>query len=87
MLQYIKKYIIFAVLAIVCMFGEVFMDLYQPELMSRIVDEGVLGIGNGGISNLNIIITVGVLMAVITFAGGLCEVRIEFTPISIIFKS
>ena len=48
------------------------MDLYQPELMSRIVDEGVLGIGNGGISNLNIIITVGVLMAVITFAGGLC---------------
>ena len=72
MFQYIKKYLLFAILAIACMFGEVFMDLYQPELMSRIVDEGVLGIGNGGVSNLNIIMTVGLLMAVITFAGGLC---------------
>ena len=72
MFQYIKKYLLFAIGAIACMFGEVFMDLYQPELMSRIVDEGVLGIGNGGVSNLSVIMTVGLLMAVITFAGGLC---------------
>lgn len=72
MFQYIKKYILFAVLAIICMFGEVFMDLYQPELMRRIVDEGVLGISNGGVSDLKIILTVGILMAVVTFIGGLC---------------
>ena len=72
MFHYIKKYLIYAVLAIVCMFGEVFMDLYQPELMSRIVDEGVLGIGNGGVSNLEVILMVGLMMAVITFIGGLC---------------
>lgn len=72
MFRYIVKYLIFAFLAIVCMFGEVFMDLYQPELMSRIVDEGVLGIGNGGVSNLEVILFTGLLMAVITFLGGLC---------------
>ena len=72
MFPYIKKYLIFAVLAVACMFGEVFMDLYQPELMSRIVDEGVLGIGNGGVSNLEVILLVGLMMAVITFIGGLC---------------
>jgi len=70
--RYIKKYLIFAILAVVCMFGEVFMDLYQPELMSRIVDEGVLGIGSGGVSNLEVILVVGLMMAVITFLGGLC---------------
>ncbi len=48
------------------------MDLYQPELMSRIVDEGVLGIGNGGVSNLEVILFTGLLMAIITFVGGLC---------------
>ncbi|MBE5955672.1 MAG: ABC transporter ATP-binding protein [Lachnospiraceae bacterium] len=72
MFRYIKKYLIFAILAVVCMFGEVFMDLYQPELMSRIVDEGVLGIGSGGVSNLEVILVVGLMMAVITFLGGLC---------------
>lgn len=72
MFRYIKKYLIFAILAILCMLGEVFMDLFQPELMSQIVDEGVLGIGNGGVSNLEVIVTVGILMAVVTFVGGLC---------------
>lgn len=35
------------------MIGEVSMDLLQPELMSRIIDDGVLGLNNGGVGNLN----------------------------------
>ena len=30
------------------MVGEVLMDLIQPGIMSRIVDDGVLGMNNGG---------------------------------------
>lgn len=43
MWKYIKKYLLFVMAAAVCMILEVTMDLLQPELMSRIVDEGVLG--------------------------------------------
>lgn len=42
MLRYLKKYWFFAFLAPLFMVGEVLMDLYQPRLMSIIVDEGVL---------------------------------------------
>ena len=38
-----KRIIVFA--AALFMLGEVLMDLLQPNLMRRIVDEGVLGIG------------------------------------------
>lgn len=41
MWKYIKKYLHFAVLAAMFMVGEVLMDLFQPEIMSNIVDEGV----------------------------------------------
>lgn len=41
------------------MIGEVSMDLLQPELMSRIIDDGVLGLNNGGVGNLNTVITIG----------------------------
>ena len=36
--KYLKKYWIFALLAPLCMIGEVSMDLLQPQLMSTIVD-------------------------------------------------
>ena len=49
MLKYLKKYWFFALLAPVFMIGEVSMDLLQPELMSRIIDDGVLGLNNGGV--------------------------------------
>lgn len=52
MLKYLKKYWFFALLAPVFMIGEVSMDLLQPELMSRIIDDGVLGLNNGGVGNL-----------------------------------
>lgn len=59
MLKYLKKYWFFALLAPVFMIGEVSMDLLQPELMSRIIDDGVLGLNNGGVGNLNTVITIG----------------------------
>ena len=39
MLKYLKKYWFFALLAPIFMIGEVSMDLLQPELMSRIIDD------------------------------------------------
>ena len=62
MLKYLKKYWFFALLAPVFMIGEVSMDLLQPELMSRIIDDGVLGLNNGGVGNLNTVITIGLKM-------------------------
>ena len=52
MWKYVKKYLPFAVLAALAMVGEVLADLFQPELMSKIVDEGVLGLGQGGTGNM-----------------------------------
>lgn len=72
MVKYGKRHLVFAFFAILCMFGEVAFDLLQPELMSRIVDEGVLGISNGGVSDLTVIVQVGLFMAVVTFLGGIC---------------
>lgn len=48
MWKYIRRYLLFAILAGIFMIGEVSMDLIQPGIMSRIVDDGVLGINNNG---------------------------------------
>ena len=74
MLKYLKKYWFFALLAPIFMIGEVSMDLLQPELMSRIIDDGVLGINNGGVGNLNTVITIGLKMIGFVALGGICGV-------------
>lgn len=74
MLKYLKKYWFFAMLAPIFMIGEVSMDLLQPELMSRIIDDGVLGINNGGVGNLNTVITIGLKMVGFVALGGICGV-------------
>lgn len=71
MWKYVKRYLFFAVLAGLCMAGEVIMDLLQPELMGRIVDDGVLGIHNNGVGDLHLILTVGLTMIVLVILGGL----------------
>ena len=43
MWNYVKRYLLYAALAALFMVGEVSMDLVQPEIMSRIVYEGLLG--------------------------------------------
>lgn len=72
MWKYVKKYLHFAVMAAMFMFLEVLMDLLQPEIMSRIVDEGVLGVQNNGVGNLYLIWTLGLKMIVLVIFGGLC---------------
>lgn len=72
MWKYIKRYLHFAILAGVCMVCEVLMDLIQPGIMSRIVDEGVLGLYNGGVSDLNLIWKLGCSMIGLVLFGGLC---------------
>lgn len=74
MLKYLKKYWFFALLAPLFMIGEVSMDLLQPELMSRIIDDGVLGLNNGGVGNLNTVITIGLKMIGFVALGGICGI-------------
>ena len=74
MLKYLKKYWFFAMLAPIFMIGEVSMDLLQPELMSRIIDDGVLGLNNGGGGNLYTVITIGLKMIGFVALGGICGV-------------
>ena len=74
MLKYLKKYWFFALLAPIFMIGEVSMDLLQPELMSRIIDDGVLGLNNGGGGNLNTVITIGLKMIGFVALGGICGI-------------
>lgn len=70
MLKYLKKYWFFALLAPLFMIGEASMDLLQPRLMSRIVDDGVLGLNHGGIGDLNLVLTTGLRMIGFVALGG-----------------
>ena len=62
MWKYIKRYLFYAVLAALFMIGEVLMGLVQPGIMSRIVDDGVLGVSPGGTGDLRIVWTLGLQM-------------------------
>lgn len=74
MLKYLRKYWIFVILAPLFMVGEVSMDLLQPQLMRTIVDEGVLGLSNGGVGNLDLVIGTGLKMIGLVTIGGFCGV-------------
>ncbi|HJB97173.1 MAG TPA: hypothetical protein H9710_01200 [Candidatus Acutalibacter pullicola] len=50
-----QTFLPYAILAGLFMVGEVAMDLLQPGIMSQIVDDGVLGLHNGGVGNLDLI--------------------------------
>lgn len=64
-LTYLKPYRRTAILAPLLMFIEVIMDLLQPTLLSRIVDNGI----NAG--NIDYIIKTGIIMISVAFIGGL----------------
>ena len=70
MFKFLKKYWLFAVLASLFMVGEVVVDLYQPRLMETIVDQGILGIGNDGVSDIPLIASTGIRMVIIVILGG-----------------
>ena len=72
MWKYIKPYLFYAILVGLFMIGEVSMDLIQLGIMSKIVDNGVLGLNNNNISDLNLIIKLGLQMIGLVLFGGLC---------------
>ena len=69
MIAYVKKYIVYLVIAALFMILEVTMDLLQPSLMSRIVDEGVLGLVSQNTGDFSIILKLGSLMVLFAFIG------------------
>ncbi len=73
MLKYLKKYLWAAALAMVFMAAEVSCDLMQPDLMERIIDDGVLG-GTAGIPDVHLVLTCGIRMLLIVCLGGACGV-------------
>ena len=63
--KYLKPYWLCAILSPLCMLGEVLIDLLQPKLMSKIVNDGVLG------NNMHLIISTGLLMLLLVAVGGI----------------
>lgn len=72
--RYMKRYILFAVLASLFMVGEVSMDLLQPRLMEKIVDQGILGLNESGAASLMLIRSTSILMLLIVVIGGTCGI-------------
>lgn len=72
--QYLKPYLLFAVLSQLFMVGEVSMDLLQPQFMRSIVDEGILGLSSGGVGNLTLILTDGIRMILTVLLGAVCGI-------------
>ena len=72
MWKYIRRYLLFAIIAGLFIIGEVMMDLVQPGFMNRIVDDGVLGVNNGGRADLHLIWRLGLQMIGLVLVGGLC---------------
>lgn len=62
-LKYLKKYWYFALLSPLFMILEVSMDLVQPSLMSRIVDDGIVT------GDISLIVELGVQMLIFTIVG------------------
>lgn len=62
-LKYLKKYWYFAVLSPLFMILEVSMDLVQPSLMSRIVDNGIVS------GDISLIVELGIQMLIFTLVG------------------
>ncbi len=71
MWKYIKPHIHFMILAGLSMVCEVTVDLLQPNIMSRIVDDGVLGLNSGGVGDMHVIWAMGLLMVGLVALGGL----------------
>ena len=68
MLQYLKKYRLYCLLAPLFMLGEIAMDMWQPAMMAIIVDKGVLG------GNIDLIWKMGIWMLLLVIFGGTCGI-------------
>ena len=68
--KYLQKFWLPALLASLFMVAEVYVDLYQPRMMEVIVDRGILGVGNSGVPNMQLILSTGIRMLLVVLAGG-----------------
>ena len=68
--KYLRKFWLPALLASLFMMAEVYVDLYQPRMMEVIVDRGILGVGNSGIPDMQLILSTGIRMLLVVLAGG-----------------
>ena len=64
LIKYLKPYWWLAVISPLLMIGEVTVDLFQPKLMAKIVDEGVLA------ENMTVVWQTGLLMLLLVLLGG-----------------
>ena len=62
--KYLKPYLFFAAMSMAMMLGEVLIDLKLPELMSKIIDTGVVP---GNMENIK---TLGIKMLIFVLIGG-----------------
>lgn len=74
MVKYLRKYRLFFILAPLFMIGEVSMDMLQPRLMGIIVDEGVLGLSNGGMGDMGLVMHTGLKMVGLVLFGCFCGI-------------
>lgn len=65
LIKYLKPHWFFALMTPLTMIGEVFIDLTLPTLMSKIVDDGVLG------HDFELIIRTGLMMLLLAVCGGI----------------
>jgi ATP-binding cassette subfamily B protein len=63
LLPYLKPYLLWVIIAPFLMMLEVFMDLLQPRMVQRVIDQGVAQ------SDANLVIQTGLLMLVIAIVG------------------
>lgn len=71
LMKYIKPYWYLALLAPLFMIGEVVADLFQPDFMSKIVDNGILSEVLTVEEKINVVITNGIFMVLLLIGGGL----------------
>ena len=68
MLKFLKKYWWIGLIGSLFMVCEVLIDLIQPRMMARIVDEGILK------GNEALVWSVGIRMVLVVILGGTCGI-------------
>ena len=72
LLKYFKPYILPLVVLVILVFGQTQANLALPDYMAKIVNQGIVG------QDLSAIWHNGLIMLLITLAGGLCMVGVGF---------
>ena len=73
LIKYLKPYAWLAIISPLLMIGEVTVDLFQPKLMAKIVDEGVLE------GNMTVVWQTGLFMLALVILGGFFGIMCAYT--------